>query len=42
VVASSEAEHGHRNAALTHFLASYGNLETRSVVCLITRSATAP
>jgi glutaminase len=27
VVASSEAEHGHRNAALAHFLASYGNLE---------------
>ena len=26
VVASSEAEHGHRNAALAHFLASYGNL----------------
>jgi glutaminase len=26
-VASSEAEHGHRNAALAHFLASYGNLE---------------
>ena len=27
VIASSEAEHGHRNAALAHFLASYGNLE---------------
>jgi glutaminase len=27
LVASSEAEHGHRNAALAHFLASYGNLE---------------
>jgi glutaminase len=27
VVASSEAEHGHRNAALAHFLASYGNLQ---------------
>jgi glutaminase len=27
VVASSEAEHGHRNAALAQFLASYGNLE---------------
>ena len=27
VVASSEAEHSHRNAALAHFLASYGNLE---------------
>jgi glutaminase len=26
VVASSEAEHGHRNAALAHFLASYGHL----------------
>lgn len=26
-VAASEAAHGHRNAALTHFLASYGNLE---------------
>jgi glutaminase len=27
VVASSEAGHGHRNAALAQFLASYGNLE---------------
>jgi glutaminase len=27
VVASSEAAHGDRNAALAHFLASYGNLE---------------
>jgi glutaminase len=27
VVASSEAGRGHRNAALAHFLASYGNLE---------------
>ncbi len=27
VVAASEAEHGHRNAALAHFLAGYGNLE---------------
>ena len=27
IVASSEAENGHRNAALAHFLASYGNLE---------------
>jgi glutaminase len=27
VVARSEAEHGHRNAALAHFMASYGNLE---------------
>jgi glutaminase len=26
VVAASEAEHGHRNAALAHFIASYGNL----------------
>ena len=26
-VASSEAEHGDRNAALAHFVASYGNLE---------------
>ncbi|MFE9426823.1 glutaminase [Kitasatospora sp. NPDC006697] len=26
-VAASEAEHGHRNAALAHFIASYGNLE---------------
>lgn len=26
-VARSEAEHGHRNAALAHFMASYGNLE---------------
>ncbi|ALE91794.1 glutaminase [Arthrobacter alpinus] len=27
VAAASEAEHGHRNAAMAHFLASYGNLE---------------
>ncbi len=27
VVAASEAAHGHRNAALAHFMASYGNLE---------------
>ncbi len=27
VVAASEAEHGHRNAALAHFMASCGNLE---------------
>ncbi|MBU8894179.1 glutaminase [Corallococcus sp. H22C18031201] len=27
VVAASEAEHGHRNAALAHFMASYGNVE---------------
>jgi glutaminase len=27
VVAASEAEHAHRNAALAHFMASYGNLE---------------
>lgn len=27
VVAASEAAHGHRNAALAHFIASYGNLE---------------
>ncbi|MDH6114481.1 glutaminase [Kitasatospora sp. MAP12-15] len=26
-VAASEAAHGHRNAALAHFIASYGNLE---------------
>ncbi|WP_329572686.1 glutaminase [Kitasatospora sp. NBC_01266] len=26
-VAASEASHGHRNAALAHFIASYGNLE---------------
>jgi glutaminase len=26
-IADSEAGHGHRNAALAHFLASYGNLE---------------
>ena len=26
-VAASEAEHGHRNAALAHFLASWGNLQ---------------
>ncbi|MGW2547813.1 glutaminase [Kitasatospora sp. NPDC001574] len=25
-VASSEAQHGHRNAAMAHFMASYGNL----------------
>jgi glutaminase len=28
-VARSEAEHGHRNAALAHFMASYGNLENK-------------
>jgi glutaminase len=28
IVARSEAEHGHRNAALAHFMASYGNLES--------------
>ncbi|WP_371482628.1 glutaminase [Kitasatospora sp. NBC_00315] len=27
VVAASEAAHGHRNAALAHFIASYGNLD---------------
>ncbi|MHA7270583.1 glutaminase [Arthrobacter sp. HLT1-20] len=27
VVAASEADHGHRNAAMAHLLASYGNLE---------------
>lgn len=27
VVAASEADNGHRNAALAHFVASYGNLE---------------
>ncbi|MCQ4081719.1 glutaminase [Streptomyces sp. RB6PN25] len=27
VVAASEADNGHRNAALAHFLASYGNLD---------------
>ncbi|MFJ2187296.1 glutaminase [Kitasatospora sp. NPDC087861] len=27
VVAASEADHGHRNAALAHFIASHGNLE---------------
>ncbi|MBY8884499.1 glutaminase [Streptomyces sp. PTM05] len=27
VVAASEAEHGHRNAALAHFIASHGNLD---------------
>lgn len=26
-VAASEAQHGHRNAALAHFMASFGNLE---------------
>jgi glutaminase len=26
-VAASEAEHGHRNSALAHFMASYGNME---------------
>lgn len=26
VVAASEAEHGHRNAAMAHFMAGYGNL----------------
>ena len=33
MVARSEAAHGHRNAALAHFLASYGNLrEPRRLV----------
>ncbi|MFY1828687.1 glutaminase [Myxococcus fulvus] len=27
IVAASEAEHGHRNSALAHFMASYGNIE---------------
>ncbi len=27
MVAASEARHGHRNAALAHFIASYGNLD---------------
>lgn len=27
VIAASEAEHGHRNRALAHFMASYGNME---------------
>lgn len=27
VIAASEAEHGHRNAALAHFMASYGNIK---------------
>jgi glutaminase len=27
IVAASEAEHGHRNAALAHFMAGYGNIE---------------
>jgi glutaminase len=27
IVATSEAEHGHRNAALAHFMAGYGNIE---------------
>ncbi|RKH31831.1 glutaminase [Corallococcus sicarius] len=27
VIAASEAEHGHRNSALAHFMASYGNME---------------
>ncbi|GMU05790.1 glutaminase [Corallococcus caeni] len=28
VIAASEAEHGHRNSALAHFMASYGNMES--------------
>ncbi|NOK20595.1 glutaminase [Corallococcus carmarthensis] len=28
VIAASEAEHGHRNRALAHFMASYGNMES--------------
>ena len=28
-VARSEASHGHRNAALAHFMASYGNLDNQ-------------
>lgn len=27
VVTASEVEHGHRNSALAHFMASYGNME---------------
>jgi glutaminase len=34
VVARSEAEHGHRNAALAHFMASYGNLKNPVEVVL--------
>jgi len=33
-VARSEAAHGHRNAALAHFMASYGNLESSVEVVL--------
>ncbi len=33
-VAASEASHGHRNAALAHFMASYGNLENPVEVVL--------
>ncbi|GAA1374429.1 glutaminase [Streptomyces beijiangensis] len=33
-VAASEAEHGHRNAALAHFIASHGNLENSVEVVL--------
>ena len=33
-VARSEAEHGHRNAALAHFMTSYGNLENPVAVVL--------
>ncbi|CAM3574922.1 glutaminase [Corallococcus sp. ZKHCc1 1396] len=28
VIAASEAEHGHRNRALAHFMASYGNMQS--------------
>jgi len=34
VVARSEATHGHRNAALAHFMASYANLESSVVTVL--------
>ncbi len=33
-VAASEADHGHRNAALAHFMASYGNLASPVPVVL--------
>ncbi|NNB90357.1 glutaminase [Corallococcus exiguus] len=28
IIAASEADHGHRNRALAHFMASYGNMES--------------
>ena len=42
VVARSEAEQGHRNAALAYFIASYGNLQNPVDGCCTTTTRTAP